>query len=142
MEVEQGFVHGNKVAHLGNEFDETARSLGFSLEQLKIDGKHDARCSLMPNDTIWRTEIEAVGCRAAGAATWIGIYGLNDSETVTAYVGQNTDRAQQSGRVIDQIEERRERKYREQSGHEHDQLMDILFHSVLRTEGEHQCEYE
>src|SRR3954471_16405494 len=103
--MEQWFVDCNKIADLRYEFDATVCPLGLGLEQLEIDGKDNARCSLMPNDAIRWTKAESLAGRAAKIATGIGIHALDNREAVAADVRQNGDRTQQSRGVIDQVKE-------------------------------------
>ena len=63
-------------------------------------------------------------------------------EPGAADLRHNADGAQQSRGIVDQEEERRERHGAKQDRQEHDQLVDILLHSVLGAQREHQREYE
>ena len=115
---------------------------GLSHEQFEIDRQNDGRRSLMLNDPIRSTEIEAFAVPEIRAESWFGIHAFDDREPVVADVGQNTDWTQQSRCVVDQIEERAEGKDAEQDRYQHDQLVGFPVHPVLRAERKHQRKYE
>ena len=96
----------------------------------------------MVDDAAWRAEIEALAFPGVGPGGWIRIHAFDGRQAVCANFGQNTDGAQQSRCVIDQIEECCEGQYAEQGGEQHDQLVNILDHLVLRAEREHQRKNE
>ena len=112
------------------------------LEQIKIDRKNDARRSLMIDDAAWRAKSEALVFPGVGPEVGSGYTPSMTARPSAPTLSQNTDRAQQSRCVIDQIEECCEGQYAEQGGEQHDQLVNILDHFILRAKREHQRKNE
>ena len=93
MEIEQRLVHGDKIAHLGHEFDDTIRSLGHSHEQLEINRQNNSRCPFVLNEVVRWGEFAALAFGRVGTETRIRIYAFDNGEPFVAYVCQDTDRA-------------------------------------------------